>query len=78
MYCWRFRFKSHQRDYPLSLGLLYIEHFLVLQAMCSILLIFIALEQYKGFEPSPPAWKAGMLAIEHQYSIWHALRDLNP
>ena len=26
-----------------------------------------ALEQYTGLEPVPPAWKAGMLAIEHQY-----------
>ena len=25
------------------------------------------LEQYKGLEPSPSAWKADMLAIEHQY-----------
>ena len=28
-----------------------------------------ALEQYTGFEPVPPAWKAGMLAIEHQYCM---------
>ena len=27
------------------------------------------MEQYTGFEPVPPAWKAGMLAIEHQYCI---------
>ena len=29
----------------------------------------IALEQYTGFEPVPSAWKADMLAIEHQYCI---------
>ena len=27
------------------------------------------LDQYKGFEPSQPAWKAGMLAVKHQYWI---------
>ena len=27
------------------------------------------MEQYTGFEPVPPAWKAGMLAIEHQYCM---------
>ena len=25
----------------------------------------ISLEQYKGFEPSPPVWKTGMLTIKH-------------
>ena len=28
------------------------------------------LERDKGFEPSRPAWKAGMLAVEHQSRIW--------
>ena len=36
------------------------------------------MERNAGLEPVPPAWKAGMLAIEHQFRIWHALRDLNP
>ena len=27
-------------------------------------------ERDKGFEPSPPAWKAGMLAVEHQSRIF--------
>ena len=27
------------------------------------------MEQDKGFEPSRPAWKAGMLAVEHQSCI---------
>ena len=34
------------------------------------------MEQYKGFEPSPPVWKTGMLTIEHQYCICWFIRLL--
>lgn len=27
------------------------------------------MEQYTGLEPVPPAWKAGMLSVKHQYCI---------
>ena len=27
------------------------------------------MERNAGFEPVPPAWKAGMLAIEHQFRM---------
>ena len=77
MYCWRFRFKSHQRDYPFrSRTSTYWALSIKKRALFFIYLH--ALEQYTGFEPVPSAWKAEMLAIEHQYCIWHALRDLNP
>lgn len=36
------------------------------------------MEQYTGFEPVPSAWKADMLAIEHQYCIWYEWRGSNP
>ena len=35
------------------------------------------MEQYTGFEPVPSAWKADMLAIEHQYCIWSGWQDSN-
>lgn len=35
------------------------------------------MEQYTGFEPVPSAWKADMLAIEHQYCMWSRWQDSN-
>ena len=42
------------------------------QAVVLTVILHLHMERDKGFEPSPPAWKAGMLAIEHQSRIrWY-------
>ena len=47
-----------------------------LEGGCAIQLSQLGiLEQYTGFEPVPSAWKADMLAIEHQYCKLDGLND---